>query len=71
LTEDEAGSRLQEGEVPRWSIHAISKLLGFDGKRVWLADVPKDRPECRSPFFDENSDLSGIWLERPPGRLHL
>lgn len=45
---------------------------GSADKLVWLADVPKDRPECRSAFFAGSSELSDIWLEvrkkRPPAR---
>lgn len=33
-------------------------------KVLWLADVPKERPECRSPFLtDRPDDLGGLWLE--------
>lgn len=33
-------------------------------KVLWLADVPRDRPECRSPFLsDKPDDLGGLWLE--------
>jgi very-short-patch-repair endonuclease len=33
-------------------------------KILWLADVPKDRAECRSPFLtDKPDDLGGFWLE--------
>jgi hypothetical protein len=32
---------------------------------LWLADVPHDRAECRSPFLrvEAQSELSDIWLE--------
>ena len=33
-------------------------------KVLWLADVPKERAECRSPFLtDKPDDFSGLWLE--------
>ncbi len=33
-------------------------------KVLWLADVPKERTECRSPFLtDKPDDLGGLWLE--------
>ncbi len=33
-------------------------------KVLWLSDVPKERPECRSPFLsDKPDDLGGLWLE--------
>ena len=31
---------------------------------VWFADVPKDRPECRSPFLtDKPTEFAELWLE--------
>lgn len=31
---------------------------------LWLAEIPKERPECRSPFLsDRPDDLGGLWLE--------
>lgn len=37
---------------------------GRDAKIFWLAEVPKERPECRSPFLsDKPEDLGGLWLE--------
>lgn len=37
---------------------------GSEDKILWLADVPKDRAECRSPFLsDKPDDLGGLWLE--------
>jgi hypothetical protein len=33
-------------------------------KLVWFADVPKDRPECRSAFLTENpGEFPDIWIE--------
>jgi hypothetical protein len=33
-------------------------------KVLWLADVPKERPECQSPFLSGSpDDLGGLWLE--------
>jgi very-short-patch-repair endonuclease len=33
-------------------------------KILWLADVPKERAECRSPFLTDNPEnLAGLWLE--------
>ena len=33
-------------------------------KVLWLADVPRDRPECRSAFFADNpSEFPDLWLE--------
>ncbi len=37
---------------------------GTADKVLWLADVPKERPECRSPFLiDKPDDSGGLWLE--------
>lgn len=37
---------------------------GTGDKLVWLADVPKDRPECRSAFLTEvQTELGDLWLE--------
>ncbi len=37
---------------------------GRDDKILWLAEVPKERPECRSPFLSHKpEDLGGLWLE--------
>lgn len=37
---------------------------GSADKLVWFADVPKDRPECRSAFLTENpAEFPDIWLE--------
>lgn len=37
---------------------------GSADKILWLADVPKERAECRSPFLtDKPDDLGGLWLE--------
>lgn len=37
---------------------------GPGDKVLWFADVPKERPECRSPFLtDKPEDLGGLWLE--------
>ena len=37
---------------------------GTSDKLVWLADVPKDRPECRSPFLtDKPGEFAELWLE--------
>lgn len=37
---------------------------GSGDKLVWFADVPKDRPECRSAFLTENpGEFPDIWLE--------
>lgn len=31
---------------------------------LWLADVPKERAECRSPFLTGKlENLGGLWLE--------
>ena len=41
-----------------------SASYGQADKVLWLKDVPKNRPECRSPFLEEGPDESdGIWLE--------
>ena len=37
---------------------------GSGDKLVWFADVPKNRPECRSAFLTENpGEFPDIWLE--------
>jgi very-short-patch-repair endonuclease len=37
---------------------------GHEDCVLWLADVPKERAECRSPFLtDKPDDLGGLWLE--------
>lgn len=37
---------------------------GQADKVLWLADVPKERSECRSPFLSgKPDDLGGLWLE--------
>lgn len=37
---------------------------GLDDKILWLAKIPKERPECRSPFLsDKPDDFAGFWLE--------
>jgi very-short-patch-repair endonuclease len=41
-----------------------ANAYGLADKVLWLADVPKGRPECRSPFLsDKPDDLGGLWLE--------
>lgn len=43
---------------------------GSADKVLWLADVPKERPECRSPFLsDRSDDLGGLWLEVQKKRM--
>ena len=49
---------------------------GSNDKLVWFRDVPKDRPECRSAFLNENpGEFPEIWLEvrkkRMPTRPHF
>ncbi len=37
---------------------------GTADRVLWVADVPKERAECRSPFLtDKPDDLGGLWLE--------
>ena len=37
---------------------------GTGDKLVWFADVPNDRPECRSPFLtDKPGEFGDLWLE--------
>lgn len=37
---------------------------GTGDKLVWFADIPKDRPECRSPFLtDKPGELGDLWIE--------
>lgn len=37
---------------------------GTGDKIIWFADVPRDRPECRSPFLtDTPGELADVWLE--------
>ena len=39
-------------------------VYGSEDKILWLGDVPKERPECRSPFLTDNpDDMGGLWLE--------
>jgi very-short-patch-repair endonuclease len=37
---------------------------GSGDKLVWFADVPRGRPECRSPFLTDNpGEFGDVWLE--------
>lgn len=36
---------------------------GDNDQVVWLGDLPKDRPECRSPFANDKDEFGGLWLE--------
>ena len=37
---------------------------GTADKVLWLADIPRERGECRSPFLTEKpEELAGLWLE--------
>ena len=37
---------------------------GPSDKILWFGDVPRDRPECRSPFLaDKPEELTGLWME--------
>jgi very-short-patch-repair endonuclease len=43
---------------------------GTGDKLVWFADVPKDRPECRSPFLtDKPGELGDLWIEARKKRM--
>ncbi len=45
---------------------------GTGDKIIWFGDVPRDRPECRSPFLTDNPDeFAGLWLEVRKKRMPM